>query len=82
MRKTYRYKNLVYTVGEDSEVNFSVEFVSDGNSAQTLINVPGSLDPEIENAGSAYLGLGRELRDEIVICVSDIFNPIPEETEI
>lgn len=82
MRKTYRYKDLNVTVGDEEEVEFTVEFVSDGNMAQTVVNVPGDEDPAIENAGTAKLGKGKDLRGVPTICFSDVANPVPEEDHI
>ncbi|MDZ7695251.1 MAG: hypothetical protein U5K69_29745 [Balneolaceae bacterium] len=82
MRKTYRYKDLQVPVGDEEEVEFTVEFISDGNVAQTVVNVPGEHDPAIENAGSASLGKGKNLRNMPTICFSDVANPIPEEDSI
>src|SRR5690554_1453182 len=82
MRKTYRYRNLVFPVANDTEVDFTVEFISDGNSGQTVVNVPGSNDPEIDNAGTVNLGKGNALRGDTTICVSDIVNLVPDEDEI
>jgi len=82
MRKTYRYKNLVFPVSDDTEVIFEVEFISDGNSGQSVINVPGPNDKEISNSGSESIGKGKDLRGDSTICFSDIDNAIPEEDEI
>ncbi len=82
MSKTYRYRDLLFPVADNTDVYFTVEFISDGNSGQTLINVPGSLDPEIENSGAAFIGKGKDLRGEPTICVSTIANLVPEEDEI
>ncbi len=82
MRKAYRYRHISYLVADESEVHLTVEFISDGNFAHTLINVPGPNDPEIENSGTALIGYGKDLRSETTIVVSDIINPIPEEDEI
>jgi len=82
MRKTYRYRNLIYPVANDSDVNFTVEFISDGNSGQTLVNIPGPKDPEIDNSGTKFLGKGKELRGDTTISVSDIANLVPDEDEI
>jgi hypothetical protein len=82
MRKTYRYKNLSFEIGDDADVYLSVEFISDGNMGQTLIDVPGTLDPEIENSGTAFIGKGKDLRSDSTICFSDIVSLIPEEDEI
>ena len=82
MRKTYRYKNLVFPVSDDMEVIFEVEFISDGNSGQSVINVPGPNDKEISNSGSKSIGNGKDLRGDSTICFSDIENAIPEEDEI
>lgn len=82
MRKTYRYKNLLFAVADNTGVNFTVEFVSDGNTGQTIINVPGPNDPEIENSGTIFIGKGEDLRGEATVCVSDIANLIPDEDEI
>ena len=82
MRKTYRYRNLSFAVADDTDVNFTVKFKSDGNIGQTLINVPGPKDPEIADSGSVFIGKGKDLRGKTTICVSDIENPIPEAKEI
>ena len=82
MRKTYRYRNLSFEVTDDTNVNFTVEFISDGNTGQTLINVPGPVDPEIQDSGTKFIGKGKDLREDTTICFSDIANLIPEEDEI
>jgi len=82
MRKTYRYRNLSYAVADDKEVYFSIHFVSDGNTSQTVINIPGDNDPDIENEGTCLLGKGKELRGDTTIVFSDIANPVPQEDEI
>lgn len=82
MRKTYRYKHLEYAVADETQVIFSVEFISNGNTGQTGINVPGPNDKDISNSGSAIIGIGADLRSEKTICVSDVANLIPEEDEI
>lgn len=82
MRKTYRYRNLSFAAADETDVNFTIKFISDGNSGQTLINVPGPNDPEIENAGTKFIGKGEDLRGDTTICVSDIANPVPQEDEI
>lgn len=82
MRKTYRYKNLTYSVSDDVDVYFEIEFISDGNSGQTVINVPGPNDFEISDSGRQAIGKGAELREDKTICFSDIANLIPDEDEI
>ncbi|NOY51076.1 MAG: hypothetical protein GXO88_11015 [Chlorobi bacterium] len=82
MRKTYRYKNITFPVSDDTEVTIEIEFISDGNSGRTVINVPGPNDKEINNSGSKYIGKGKDLRGDSTICFSDIANLIPEEDEI
>jgi hypothetical protein len=82
MRKTYRYRNLSFAVADEKDVNFTVELISDGNEAQTLVNVPGPNDPEIQNSGSANIGRGADLRNDTTICVTDVANLIPTEDEI
>jgi hypothetical protein len=82
MIKTYRYKNLSFPVGNDTDVNFTVEFISDGNSGLTLIDVPGNSDPEIKDSGTVFIGKGKDLRSEATFCISNIDNKIPEEDEI
>lgn len=82
MRKTYRYRNLSFVAADNVEVKFTVEFVSDGNVGQTVINVPGPNDPEIENSGTRFIGRGENLRGDTTICVTDVANLIPEEDEI
>ena len=82
MSKTYRYKNLTYSAADDEDVNFTVKFVSDGNMGQTVIDVPGDNDPEIEDEGTALLGKGEDLRGDKTVSFSTIRNPVPEEDNI
>lgn len=81
-RQVYRYKNLTYSVSDDTEVLLTVEFISDGNSGQTIVNVPGPADIQISDSGTASIGNGSDLRTTQTICVSDIANLIPYETDI
>ncbi|MDX1640763.1 MAG: hypothetical protein R3220_03640 [Balneolaceae bacterium] len=79
MRKTYRYKNLSFPAGDDEEVRFTVEFVSDGNMGHTVVDVPTGRDPEIEDEGTESLGKGKNLRNSPTVSFSDISNAVPEE---
>lgn len=82
MRKTYRYRNLSFNASDDTEVKFEIEFVSDGNTGQTSINIPGPNDKDINNAGSIVLGTGADLRGDSTVSFSDIANLVPQEDEI
>lgn len=82
MRKTYRYKDLSYAVADEEAVNFTVKFISDGNTGQTVINIPGTADPEIKDQGTVVLGKGKNLRGDITVSFSDIANLAHEEDEI
>lgn len=82
MRKTYYYKNLTCDVNDETDVNFTVRFISNGNSGLTIINIPGPDDPEIENEGTVFIGKGKDLRNEQIICFSSFDNLIPEEDEV
>jgi hypothetical protein len=82
MRKTYRYKNLSYPVADNEVVTFAVKFISDGNTGQTAINIPGPNDPEITDEGAVPLGKGKDLRGDITVTFSDLANLIPQEDEI
>lgn len=82
MRKIYRYRDLSYAVADDEAVNFTVKFISDGNTGQTVINIPGAADPEIKDQGTVVLGKGKNLRGDITVSFSDIANLAQEEEEI
>jgi hypothetical protein len=82
MRKSYPYKNLSFAVADDSDVNFTVEFISDGNIGQTIINVPGPDDSNIENEGTEMIGKGLDLRVDTTVCITDAANLAPQEDEI
>ncbi len=82
MRTIYRYRDLEFPVADNTDVIMTVEFISDGNTALTFINVPGSNDPKIEDEGSVLLGKGEDLRSETTISVSDVSNLVPEEDDI
>ncbi|MCD4832686.1 MAG: hypothetical protein K8R31_02750 [Bacteroidales bacterium] len=82
MRKTYRYRNLSFAITDEEEAKFTVEFISDGNEGQTVINIPGDKDPEIDDEGTVSLGKGKDLRSDTTISFSDMSNALPEEDEI
>lgn len=69
-------------VADDEDVEFTVEFVSDGNMAQTVVNIPGDNDPEVDNEDTVFLGKGRDLRGVPTISFSDVANPVPEEDHV
>lgn len=79
---TYRYKNLEYKIAKNDNVNFSVVFISDGNTGPTRINIPGPNDTLIKNADTKIIGKGSDLYSDITIIVSDIANLVPEVDEI
>lgn len=81
-RKTYRYKNLSVPVGDQEDVNFTVDFISDVNTSYTLIDIPGENDPEIDDEGTAFLGKGSTLRSEKTIVVCDVDNLADQEDRI
>ncbi len=81
-RKTYHYKNLSFPIADNTDVEFTVEFVSDGNIGQTQINIPGPNDSSISDSGSKVIGKGKDLRAETTFCFSDIINPVPKEDKI
>lgn len=82
MSKTYRYKDLSFTVAANEDVTFRVEFISDGNSGPTAITTPGPYDPTIQNANSAYIGKGENLRGISTSVSSLISNLNLHEDEI
>jgi hypothetical protein len=82
MHKIYRYKNLSFVVADETEVQLSVEFKSDGNMGHTAINIPGSSDCEIENSGTKNIGIGSSLRGDTTTISTEVANLIPEEDEI
>jgi hypothetical protein len=69
-------------VSDNTEVNFTVQFNSDGNVGQTVINVPGPDDPEIEDSGTKKIGTGRTLRGDTTIIVTDVVNLAPAVAKI
>ena len=81
-RKTYRYKNLVFPVADDTDVTFTVDFISDVNTSYTLVDIPGNNDPEIDDEGTAELGKGSTLRSEKTIVVCDVDNLADQEDRI
>lgn len=82
MIKNYIYDNISIAVDDDTKVYLTVEFISDGNTGVTIINPPEGKAKKIIDAGTKYIGLGKNLKSSPVIVVSDIANPIPEEDEI
>lgn len=81
-RKTYRYRNLEFPVGDNEEVTLSVKFVSDGNLALTTADTPTGSDKKIQDSGSVSLGKGKDLRSEATIATTDVDNPAAEEDEV
>ncbi|NND63237.1 MAG: hypothetical protein HKN48_08590 [Flavobacteriaceae bacterium] len=82
MRKLYSYTDLKFPVGDDTEVNFEVKLISDGNIINTAINVPGPNDQLLHDEGVVSLGKGKDLRGDSTVSFSDIINLIPQEDEI
>lgn len=82
MTKIYRYENLSFSGSSNEKITIRVEFVSDGNFGQTLVNIPGTNDPIISNSGEAYLAKIKDLEPELSIVVSDISNPLVQVERI
>ena len=82
MKSPYRYRNLTYKITDQTELFFTVEFLSDGNAGVTNINIPGMENVEIADAGTKRLGLAADLKGRQIISFSNIYNVVPEETEI
>jgi hypothetical protein len=82
MRKIYRYRDIEFPVDDHDNVFFEVVFVSDGNMAYTVVNVPGDHDPELADEGMVFLGKGSALRNDTTISFSDVENPVPQEDTI
>jgi hypothetical protein len=82
MRQIYRYEKLSYDAEKNENIIFKVQFISDGNIAHTVINIPGNNDPEISNSGQCDLGKIQNLTSQKTISISDIANPIPQEDTI
>lgn len=82
MRKTYRYKDLSFAVADETKVNLTVKYISDGNMGNTAINVPGALVPDIPNSGTQFIGKGSELRGDKTVVSTVVENLIPNEDEI
>jgi hypothetical protein len=80
MGKSYKYKDLSFAVSDDTDVNFTVEFISDGNTGQTVISADGK-EIQITDSGTKFIGKGKNLRSDI-ICVSNIANLNSHEDEI
>ena len=77
MPKLYPYKDLFYNSADDEEIIFSVEFISDGNSGDTYVDLPGDDDKEIKRDGSANLGRAGNLKDYQIVAVSTLRNSNP-----
>jgi hypothetical protein len=82
MGKTYRYKDLSFPIADGEAVNFTVKFISDGNTGQTVINIPGPIDPQIADQGTVSLGQAENLRNEITVSYTDLANLADNEDEI
>lgn len=82
MPKLYPYEDLSFDVSDDMKIELSIEFISDGNSGTTRINLPGSKELRIKDTGTISLGKGIDLREASTVCFSALSNPIPEEDEI
>ncbi|PKA83534.1 hypothetical protein ATE92_1690 [Ulvibacter sp. MAR_2010_11] len=82
MRKTYRYRDLSFPVSDATEVNFTVEFISDVNLGKTKIFQPHLGNPVIENSGTKFIGTGAQLRGRITVVMTEVVNLGPNEDEI
>ena len=70
----YSYKDLLFHVEDETNINFSIEILNNDNPTNstpitgvyvidTAINIPGDDDPEIEDMGNANIGKGIIFRD-------------------
>ena len=82
MSKNYVYTKKSFKADDDIMINFTVEFISDGNTGVTKVNAPKKTPKKIEDAGTCYVGLAKDLRASELIIVSDIANPVSEEEDI
>lgn len=82
MRKSYRYRDLQFPVADETAVNFTVKFISDGNLGTTTVVAPGLDDGKIVNSGDKIIGTGKSLRGKTTISTSDISNLVPNVEEI
>ncbi|OAB79564.1 hypothetical protein [Cochleicola gelatinilyticus] len=82
MRKTYRYRDLDFPVDDATEVKLTVEFLSDGGIAETLIYRSIGNNPKISDSGTELIGTGAELRGKITICITEATNSNLNEDEI
>ncbi|MFT6923159.1 MAG: hypothetical protein ACJA1C_002169 [Crocinitomicaceae bacterium] len=81
-RKVYRYRDISVPVADNDVVTITVQFISDGNTGPTIVNIPGEDDPDRLDAGEIELGKGKDLREPTTISISDITNLASEETYI
>lgn len=82
MPKTYPYKDLIYTALDDEEIIFSVSFISDGNSGDTYVDLPGDDDRIIKRDESANLGRAGKLKEYPIVVISTIRNSNPNVSNI
>lgn len=82
MRKTYRYRDLILAVSEEEKVTYTIQFISDGNISHTTVYFPHADNIQIKNEGTEPMGTGSTLHREIIVAVTDIANPVPEEDAI
>ncbi len=82
MKSPYRYRNLTYKITDQTELFFTVEFISDGNAGITNITIPGLPNVEIVDAGTKSLGRATDLKGRKITSFSSFYNVVPEETEI
>lgn len=82
MPKTYTYTDLTFSAPGDTELIFSVTFISDGNTGVTTVSVPQRSQKQITDTGSVSMGRSKNVKNKTVIAVSDLANLAAEEQDI
>lgn len=82
MEKIYVYEDIIFNANNDTQINVSVEFLSDGNQAATTIHAPKKSTKTFENSATRYIGLAKDLRSSALIISTKARNMIKEEDTI
>jgi hypothetical protein len=83
MSKIYRYEKLTYTGGEEENIIFKVQMISNGNRAKTIIGTSAQQqDLLIEDTGEADLGILKGLTRVKTAVYSNVNNLVPISDDI
>ncbi|HBV14840.1 hypothetical protein [Chryseobacterium carnipullorum] len=82
MEKIFVYDEVSFEAKDDTQINFTVEFISDGDIAVTTVHAPKKSTKTFIDSETKYIGLAKDLRSSSLIVTTKCKNPLDHEDTI